>query len=103
MIIEVKSLLLILGIVGCILGLTLLWELVLLVKKLRQSLTSMDQTLETYQSLAVKTAETLGEVDVILMDTQEMADDYRAVKNEMFSLGAKAGEVATQVVSRFFK
>lgn len=103
MIIEVKSLLLILGILAFCLVLKLIWELILLTQKARQSLTALDKTLETYQDLASKTSDTLEEVDVLLGDTQEVAEDYRLLKGEFSALGTKAGEVASQVLSHFFK
>ena len=103
MIIEVKSLLLILGVLAACLLLKLIWEVILLIQRARQSLNTLDQTLETYQILASKTSETLGEVDVLLADTQEMASDYRLVKGEVFNLGHKAGEAVSHVLSQLLK
>ena len=103
MIIEVKSLLLILGVLAGCLVIKLLWELVLLLKRTRQSLEVLDKTMMTYQELADKTSSTLGEVDTLLGDAQEITGDYRLVKNEVFTLGSKAGEVASQIFSQLLK
>ena len=103
MIIDIKSLLLLFGILAASLLLKLMWELILLVKGARQSLTTLDYTMKVYQSLASKTSETLEEVDILLGDAQGVADDYRVMKGEVFSLGAKAGEVARQMMSQFLK
>lgn len=103
MVIEVNSLWFFIGLVGSLIGLRLLVELLLVLKQTRRSLMALDETLKVYQDLGTKASETLGEVDVLLEDVQEVGEDYRSVKREMLGLGNQAVEMVSRLVSQVFK
>ena len=103
MTIEIESLVLLIILIAAGLGLKLLWELILLLKRTRESLKAVHQTLDHCQAFLTKASSTLDEIDVVLGDTHEVAQDYRVVKGEVFNLGLKVGEVANHLLSQVLK